>query len=119
MNNIEETHSILANENFRYCVCFLKNSGEKIRAMRLVRDVTGLPIGAVMSWVNALHIPLGVADELVRWVENPEYENATAEIVLTGVPQGLRESCKMPTNGRVNEFFVCSFCQELPEWTEP
>lgn len=66
MTTLETTHPILANENFRYCVCFLKNSGEKIRAMRLLGDVTNLSAPRVIAWVNELKMPLGVSDEFLK-----------------------------------------------------
>lgn len=61
----ETVYPILANENFRYCICFLKNSGERMQATRLVIDVTHMPVQDAIRWVKDLHMPLGVSDEFL------------------------------------------------------
>lgn len=45
----------LTNRNLRYVVQFLRNSGERLRAIRLVVDVTGLDVRAAVKWVDGLH----------------------------------------------------------------
>lgn len=44
------------NLNFAYCVLFLRNAGERIRAIRLTMDVLGIGFAAARQWVDSVHI---------------------------------------------------------------
>jgi hypothetical protein len=58
---LNQSSKMLASPNFIYCVQYLKNGGERIRAIRLVADVTGLPLLKAKKFVEELHTPIPLA----------------------------------------------------------
>lgn len=59
MNPSEEetelrTVDFMGDECFAYCVMFLKNSGERIRAIYLAKKALGIDFNAARAWVDAL-----------------------------------------------------------------
>jgi len=57
-----KAENILQSNNFRYCVQFLKNGGERVRAIRLVIDAAGLSFMDAKNYVENLHTPLPVVE---------------------------------------------------------
>lgn len=45
------------NPNLQYCLQFLKNGGEIVRASRLCADATGMPVRQAIKFVQALSTP--------------------------------------------------------------
>lgn len=45
------------NSNLKYCLQFLKNGGERWRAIRLCADATGMGLLAAKDFVENLHEP--------------------------------------------------------------
>lgn len=52
-----------SNPNLRYCVQFLRNGGERLRAVKLVCDTTGLGIREAVKFVDGLHEPVPLAGQ--------------------------------------------------------
>ncbi len=61
--------SLLENRNFRYCLQFLKNAGERLAAIRLCMDCTGLPAKSALKFVDSLTArqPLDSNRVWARW----------------------------------------------------
>lgn len=45
---------LLDNPNFRYCVQFIRNGGDRLRAVRLVIDTTNIEIKEAVKYVDSL-----------------------------------------------------------------
>lgn len=42
------------NHNLKYCLLFLRNSGERLAAIRLCHDATGMAVDDAMRFVDGL-----------------------------------------------------------------
>lgn len=50
----EPKEDMRLNPNFQYVIHFLKNAGERLRAIRLTVDVAGISIKEAKDWVDGL-----------------------------------------------------------------
>lgn len=48
------------NANLVYCLQYLRNGGERIRAIRLAADVLGMGVIEARDYVDGLHTPIPV-----------------------------------------------------------
>ena len=78
--------TLVNNSNFRYCVLFLRNSGEKIRAIRLVIDVANLSLVDARQWVEQLseRLPCVANRERKVWCKmcRTEYAANDARLIV-------------------------------------
>ncbi len=91
----------LSDANFKYCVAFLKNGGEYVRAIKLVTSVCGLTIIGAREWIDGLNtkIPLCANEEpIISCVCGVDFhagdkriENGTCPICLAKLEKEEKE----------------------------
>lgn len=71
------------NKNLIYCLQFLKNGGEKVRAIRLMIDATGMSLIEAKNYIESLHERIPLSNNRRRcWLCSKHNPNDFIEVVV-------------------------------------